>query len=132
MAKKKDFTDNIDSTASVYNALDIATGAAQDAQEKQEIQGNKKKYKDRKTYTEQEIKEAQEQLKTSGRKGAALPRINLAFKPSNYEFVKTAATIYGMNLTEFINYVIEEYADNHKDITEQYNRVLELRKSLKK
>lgn len=115
---KKDFTESIDSTSSVYDA--IATATAQEEH---------KERKARKTYTAQEAQEALENLHTSGMKGVKLPRINLAFTPSNYDYIKFMAAARGENLTEFVNSIIAQHAEQNADT---YKQVLEFRKNIKK
>lgn len=88
---------------------------------------DKKKRGPRRTYTEQEAQEIAETMKTSGRKGVKLPRVNFAFSPSNYEYVCTMSRVSGMNMTEFINAVIKEHKAAHLDT---YNKALEFRNSL--
>lgn len=133
--KKKDFSGvNVNP---VYSAIAEATAAEQlpgqmaidttgaiieetpaaDAQEV--IEEQKKQYKARRTYTEAEAQEALENLQTSGKKGVKLPRINLAFTPANYEFIKIMAQVRGQNLTEFVNDVLKEARESHADIYEQ-------------
>jgi len=109
-----------------------ATGAiiteetpAQDAQEV--IEEQKKQYKPRKTYNAEETLAALESLQTSGKKGVKLPRINLAFTPANYEFIKTMAQVRGQNLTEFVNDMLTEARTSHADI---YEKAIEFRNSL--
>jgi hypothetical protein len=133
--KKKDFS-NVD-TNPVYKAIAEATAEpseiiekqqtldAQEIQEPQEPQ--KKQYKMRKTYTETEAMEALNNLQTSGRKGVKLPRINLAFTPDNYKFIKIMAQVRGQNLTEFVNDILREARENH---AETYQKAIEFRNSL--
>lgn len=83
--------------------------------------------KPRRTYNEAQAQEYMEAGSTTGRKGLKLPRINLAFTPSNYEYIKTMARVRGESLTEFVNAVIEESKEKHEDI---YNRAIEFRNSL--
>lgn len=109
---KKDFS-NI-KTAPVYEAIATATGA-------------KKQYKPRKTYTDEESAEAKETMQTSGKKGVKLPRINLAFTPANYDFIKCMSQVRGQNLTEFVNDMLKEARESHADI---YKKALEFRDSL--
>lgn len=115
-AKKKDFS-SVD-TNPVYDAIAEATGTRA---------GGKKKYKPRKTYTEEEATAAVESMQTSGKKGVKLPRINLAFTQSNYDFVKIMAQVRGQSLTEFINDMLTEARESHIDI---YNKAIEFRNSL--
>lgn len=117
---KKDFSKV--NTNKVYEAIEEATAEpVQDAQEKP------KKQKERRTYTEQEALEIMQTLKTSGRKGIKLPRINCAFSPENYLYIRTMARVSGMTLTEFINLALEEHAKEH---AETYKRAKEFRDSL--
>ena len=73
---KKDFSQV--ETNRVYNTISELT------QEPQELR------KPRKSYTAQEALKYMNSLKTSGRKGIALPRINLAFTMDNYDYVQCA------------------------------------------
>ena len=83
--------------------------------------------KDRKTYTADEKSQYLAELKTAGRKGCKLPRINMAFTPENYNFIKTMSKASGLTLTEFINIVIDNYMKDH---LEQYEKIIETRNSL--
>ena len=86
-----------------------------------------KKRGPRRTYNEQEAREIAETMKTSGRKGVKMPRVNFAFRPSIYEYVVIMSRVTGMNMTEFINKVLEEHMEEHKDL---YNKALEFREQL--
>lgn len=66
------------------------------------------------TVSAQEAAERQATGKTQGAKGAKLPRINLAFTPDNYEFIKKYARCRGTNYTDFINHIIEDYRKEHQ------------------
>ena len=119
MASKKDLFSNVDVNP-VYTAI-------ADAVNEEPAAGGKKKYKPRKTYTEEEAAAALDSLQTSGKKGIKLPRINLAFTPANYEFVKIMAQVRGQNLTEFVNDMLREARESHADL---YNKAIEFRNSL--
>ena len=56
----------------------------------------------------QEEQQAQDTLHTQGRKGMKAARINMAFTPENYDFIRVMAGIRGESMTNFVNYVIEE------------------------
>ena len=56
----------------------------------------------------QEEQQAQDALNTQGRKGMKAARINMAFTPENYDFIRVMAAIRGESMTNFVNYVIEE------------------------
>lgn len=118
MAGKKDFSGvNVNP---VYDAI-------AEAVDEKRAAGGKKKYKPRKTYTEEEAAAAMDSLQSAGRKGVKLPRINLAFTPANYEFVKIMAQVRGQNLTEFVNDILREARESHADV---YNKAIEFRNSL--
>lgn len=107
---KKDFSKV--NTAPIYEAITEATAEAEPMQEKV-------KYKDRRTYTADEAREAMETLRTNGMKGVKLPRINLAFTPSNYDFVQTMARVRGETMTDFVNHIMSEARERHADLYEK-------------
>lgn len=74
------------------------------------------KRKPRKEYTEQEAAEIAETMHTTGKKGVKLPRINLAFSPSNYRYIEIMSRVRGENLTEFVNKIIAEHREEHGDL----------------
>lgn len=65
--------------------------------------------------------------RTQGRKGCKAPRINMAFTPANHDFIKTMSKITGMTMSDFTNFVITKYREEHP---EQYKKVLEMREAL--
>ena len=113
---KKDFTKVSD--AIINNAIAEAVSDTQETQEKR---------KPRKTYTAQEEQEFLMTGQTAGHKGVKLPRINLAFAPDMYDYIKTMSKMTGQTYTEFINKIMREYMDTH---AEQYEKAVELRNSL--
>lgn len=52
--------------------------------------------------------------RTRGRTGCKADRINLAFTVDNYNFVKRFARCKGMSMTDFVNYIIEEYRKSNQ------------------
>ena len=76
------------------------------------------------TASPEEQAERAEALKTQGRKGCKATRINMAFTPENHDFIKTMAKIRGETMTEYTNYLIEQYRTEHG---ENYAKVLEIR-----
>lgn len=82
----------------------------------------------RKEYSEAESLEAMETLKTSGKKGVHLPRMNLAFKPSNFNYLQDMSSFYGVSKTEYINQLIE---DDHKKNKKVYEELLTFRSRVK-
>ena len=118
MARKKDFT-GIAAAGKVKST--IAEATAEPAQEAQE------KRKARKTYNAQEAADFLEERKSAGRKGVKLPRYNVAFAPSLYDYIQTMARAAGMSYTDFINMVLQQHKDAHADA---YEKAIEFRKSL--
>lgn len=106
---KKDFSQI--NTGRVYSAIEEAT-----AEPAQDVQEARKK---RKTYTEQEAAAFSAEMKTSGRKGLKLQRINMGFSPEVYDYIKTMARVSGMTLTQFVNLAMKEHMEERKDIYEQ-------------
>ena len=107
MASKKDFAGM--NTGRVYGALEQATS-------KKGQQG---------TASPQEAEERREALKTQGRKGVKAIRINMAFTPSNHEFIKVMSKATGRTMTELTNQVIEAYRNEHPEFMEKANSFLE-------
>lgn len=123
---KKDFTQV--NKGRVYNTIAAATEDTAAAPEDiQEIIEEQPKRKARKTYTEQEAAEILQTLHTAGRKGIKLPRINLAFTPELHEYITTMSRARGETLTDFVNKVLREHMEEHRDI---YEKAIEFRNSL--
>lgn len=71
------------------------------------------------TVSPEEKSERMEELKTQGRKGCKAIRINMAFTPANHDYIKTMARVRAQTLTEFCNYVVEQYRLEHGDLYEK-------------
>lgn len=102
--KKVDFTQNANKVQSTI-AEATATG--------------KEQAKERKTYSPEETAQFLAELKTAGRKGVKLPRINMAFAPDLYDYVRTMSKVTGQTLTEFVNLIVRQYMLEHSDLYEQ-------------
>lgn len=76
------------------------------------------------TVTEAEATARAEELRTQGRKGCKATRINMAFTPSNYDFLKIMASVTGKSITEFANLVIETYRKDHSEVYEKAREFL--------
>lgn len=124
---KKDFSQV--NTGRVYGAIAEATAEPEPAAEinPAAAQETAQERKPRRTYTEQEAAEIMQTLQTSGRKGIKLPRINLAFTPELHEYIITMSRVRGENLTQFVNYVLRQHMEEHRDI---YEKAIEFRNSL--
>lgn len=78
------------------------------------------------TADESEKKTRAEALKTQGKKGCKAVRINMAFTPSNHDFICVMSKINGMTLTAYCNAIVEEYRKEHSDLYDQAKAVLDL------
>ena len=111
---KKDFS-------KVAETISQATQEAPAAQEAQKTR------KPRKTYNAQEATEYANSLKTTGRKGMKLARVNLAFSPEIYDYVKTMSKASGMTYTEFLDRILRDHKAKHEDT---YQKIVDIRNSL--
>jgi len=108
-------------TGRVYNAIEEATAEPETQevytqQETQQPARNETKHeraqrvrqRSQALYTEEERQGYLMDGKTQGRPGIKAARINLAFYPEQYEYVKVMAQVRGENITEFVNHIIEQ------------------------
>lgn len=105
----------------------VAEHISQATQEAPATQEAQKKNKTRKTYTAQEAAEFSNNLQTAGRKGVKLPRVNLAFAPDIYDYVKTMSKASGMTYTEFLDRILRDHKAAHEDT---YQKIVDIRNSL--
>lgn len=105
----KKFKDTADAAQPVYSTI---IGSVQEEQ---------------KTQVEQNAQEAQEALRTQGRKGMKMPRINMAFSPSNIDFIRVMAAIKGQTMTQYVNSIIDR---EREEAGEAYQRAKDLIDSL--
>lgn len=101
--------------------------ATQEAPDTQEPQEATQPRKERVTYTPQEANDFMQERRTAGRKGVHLPRINVAFSPDVYDYVRTMSKAAGMTYTEFVNKILRDHMTSHEDI---YKKAVEFRNSL--
>ena len=104
---KKNFTANAiaDATAEVLpGQIELETG---------------KHNAPRKTYSEEEAAAFMAAGKTSGRKGLEQGRINMAFYPEVYDFIKISARATGQTMTAFVNKIILQFMAEHQEVYQQ-------------
>lgn len=89
----KGFKETAAAAQPVYSTI---IGAAQQEQQTQE------------TPKEQEAQAVQEAQATQGRKGMKMQRINMAFTPSNIDYIRVMAAIRGQTMTQFVNVLITQ------------------------
>ncbi len=104
MAQKKDFTAN----AKRQTAAEQLATATQETTRKE-----------RKTYSAAEAEQIKANLASQGRKGVKVDRINMAFTPENYDYVKTMAAIKGQTMTQFLNDIVGQSLKKNKKLYEQ-------------
>lgn len=91
---------------------------------KQEVQeesdgDEKPQRKPRRTYTPEEIKEAKKHRKTQGKKGMKLTRINMAFDPELYDYIRVMARVYGGTITDFVNVIVKRSYEADRETYEK-------------
>ena len=75
--------------------------------------------------TEAEKLERARTMKTQGKKGCKAQRVNMAFSADNYDFIQVVSKLKGFNLTQFVNFVMDKYREEHADIYEQAKKLQE-------
>ncbi|MDE7244361.1 MAG: hypothetical protein K2O18_10370 [Oscillospiraceae bacterium] len=98
----KQFKDAAATAQPVYNTL---IGSAQDTQQ------------------EHEVYNTQDTPSTQGRKGAKLPRINMAFSPQNLEYLRIMSGIRGISITKYVNALIEQDREQNAETYEAAKRL---------
>lgn len=68
---------------------------------------------------EAEIQAARAQGKTRGRKGVKMLRINMAFSPEVYDYIKTMSQYSGMTITDFTELVFQKSLEKNAALYEQ-------------
>lgn len=107
MAKKQDFTGV--NTGRIYAGIEQAT-----APEGQEDNASS-----------QEAAARANEMRTQGRKGEQLPRINLSCSTENYDFIRIVARINGLSATRFVNRIVTEYRLAHPELYEKAKALID-------
>jgi len=81
--------------------------------------------KERPTASAEEQATRMEQGRTQGKKGCKAIRINMAFTPSNHDFIRVLATATGKTLTEVTNNIVAQFAKEHPEIKAKAQAVLD-------
>ena len=79
------------------------------------------------TQEEYEALTAQEALATQGKRGAKAQRINMAFTPSNIDFIRIMAKLKGQTMTQYVNSIIDR---EREEAGEAYQKAKDLIDSL--
>lgn len=107
------------------NLVDVASGglaaaAASGAEAEEERRGKTGQT----TADEEEQKERKKDMRTQGRKGCSLTRINMAFTDENHDYIKVMARISGKSMTEFVNWVLEQYRSEHGELYDEAKSII--------
>lgn len=105
----KSFKDKANN-GSVYASI-IGTQEEHKADEVQEVQVD--------------FTERQEALRTQGKKGAKAQRFNMAFTPSNLDFIRVMSKIKGLTMTQFVNEIIDREREAQSDTYEKAKSLIE-------
>ena len=62
-------------------------------------------------------------VQTQGRKGAKLPRINMAFTPQNLEYLRIMAGLRGQSVTRYVNVLVEQNMELNRTAYEAAKRL---------
>ena len=99
---------------SVYAAIsgtETEVAEVKEVIEVQEVQGN--------------FTERQESLRTQGKKGAKAQRFNMAFTPSNLDFIRIMSKINGQTMTQFVNEIIDREREAQSETYQQVKSFLD-------
>lgn len=99
------------SRPSVYAAISGTETEAAEVKEVIEVQGD--------------FTERQESLRTQGKKGAKAQRFNMAFTPSNLDFIRIMSKINGQTMTQFVNEIIDREREAQSETYQQVKSFLD-------
>lgn len=86
-------------------AKPVYTSIIESAHQEQQAPETQEEHKETTKYEKQKV---QEEQKTQGRKGIKMQRINMAFTPSNIDYIRVMAAIRGQTMTQFVNALITQ------------------------
>lgn len=86
------------------------------------LKGTKKKIP---VATPEEAEARKAAMRTQGKKGAKLTRINAAFTPDNIEYIKAMGKIRGESMSEFINHVLDKHREENKEFYNQVKNIID-------
>ena len=69
--------------------------------------------------------ERQESLRTQGKKGAKAQRFNMAFTPSNLDFIRILSKLKGQTMTQFVNEIIDREREAQSETYQQVKSFLD-------
>ena len=72
-----------------------------------------------------QTQEAYDARNTQGQAGKKADRMNMAFSPANYEFMRVMAGIHKMTITKYVNHLIEEERKRSADLYEKAKALMD-------
>ena len=99
---------------SVYAAISGTETEAEEVKEVIEVQE-----------VQDDFTERQESLRTQGKKGAKAQRFNMAFTPSNLDFIRIMSKINGQTMTQFVNEIIDREREAQSETYQQVKSFLD-------
>lgn len=78
-----------------------------------------KERKPRRTYTEAEQAVYKNELRTGGRKGCALPRINMGFAQDVYDYIRIMSRASGQTMTQFVDLIMRKSMADNAELYQQ-------------
>ena len=77
------------------------------------------------TYSDEqrEIQTRKIEMRTQGKKGAKMQRINMAFTPANFNYIRLMSKYRGETMTQFVNAVLAQSKKRNEELYErEYQR----------
>lgn len=72
-----------------------------------------------------EQKKRKSAMRTQGRKGCKMTRLNLAMTPENHEFIKVLSKVTGTTMAKVVNGLIATYRKEHPELLSKANALLD-------
>lgn len=123
MAKKADFSGIETGRDTEITAEQATTAEAVKLAEKLERTSGKRKQQSTATLKEQA--ERKDTMRTQGRKGCKAARLNISINPKNKEFLNFLSRATGKPITHLINEIVDEYRQQHPEVMEAAQAVIE-------
>ena len=99
----KGFKEKVSNVHPVYSTI---IGSAQETQHTQEVQ----------EAPQAPVQSMPSVGSTQGRKGAKLPRINMAFSPQGLEYLRVMSALCGVSVTRYVNDLVERDMDQNSEL----------------
>ena len=88
-----------------------------------------KERKPRKTYSQEEKTTYKSEGRTRGRKGCGRDRINMAFAPDVFDYIRTMSSASGQSMTQFVDLVLRKSMADNAELYHQAKALTEILKA---